>query len=63
MILNQQINEITSFVPDQRDMTGLTHLYRENGAWKFITEDEYESRKDELPDLCFAIRYPFENFE
>jgi len=41
--------------------TGLIHYYRgQDGQWKEIEEHENESRKGELPNLCFATRYPIE---
>jgi hypothetical protein len=50
-------------LPDGRQAKGLLHLYKEKGAWKFLTESEYESKKGELPDLCFAIKCPIEDVE
>jgi len=48
-------------LPDGKKAKGLLHLYKQNGVWKFVTEEDYEQRKAELPDLCFAIKCPIEN--
>ena len=58
----------TSMDPEKPEATGLTHFYCEEHpdkivegkkakVWKFISEQEYEERKDSLPDLCFATRH------
>lgn len=42
-------------------MQGLLHFYKSGDEWKFVTPDEYESKKNDLPDLCFAIKCPIED--
>ena len=60
-----------SMIPDNAEATGLFHFYQEDHpekmiegkkakVWKFITEAEYEERKDSLPDVCFATRHYIE---
>ena len=55
--------------PENPEATGLMHFYRVDHPtkildgkkakmWKFVTAEQYEERKDELPDLCFATRHP-----
>lgn len=40
---------------------GLLHFYLKDSKWHFVSEEEYETRKGELPDLCFAIKSPIED--
>lgn len=51
-----------SFVPEKPDTVGLVHFYRKDKAWSFVTADEYEAKKDELPDVCFATHHPIKDF-
>lgn len=57
--------------PENPDASGLLHFYLDqeenylkliNGEptrkWNFLTEAQYQERKNELPDLCFASRHP-----
>jgi len=50
-----------SIVPDKPDATGLTHFFKKDGNWAFVTDDEYDEKKVDLPDLCFATRHPISN--
>jgi hypothetical protein len=50
-------------LPDGKKAKGILHFYKKDGAWVFVTEDEFEQRKSELPDLCFAIKSPIEDIE
>ena len=52
---------MTHKLPDGRQTIGLLHFYRHNGQWIFVTEDELD--KVELPNVCFAIRYPIKDIE
>lgn len=45
-------------LPDGRTTRGLIHFYKQGGEWHFVTEDEYEQKKHELPALCFATKCP-----
>ena len=45
-----------SIIPDKPTATGLTHFYKENGEWKFVSSDDYEAKKESLPHLCFATK-------
>jgi hypothetical protein len=41
--------------------SGLIHYFRgANNQWTKISDGEYESRKDELPEISFATRYPID---
>ena len=51
-----------SIIPDKPDEQGLIHFYRDNGAWVFVTESEYEEKKAELPRLVFATRHSIKDF-
>jgi hypothetical protein len=63
MFLNKPLEIVNSIIPGRETSSGLTHAFKDGQRWKFIAEDEYESRKSELPELSFAIQYPFSNFE
>ena len=52
-----------SIIPDKPEATGLIHFYKSGDEWKFITEDEYEEKKGELPALSFACRHSIEDFK
>ena len=45
-------------LPEGRKAKGLLHLYKKGDQWQYVTEEEYEAKKSELPDLCFAVRCP-----
>ena len=62
--------EIVSNDPENQNAVGLTHFYQEDNpdkvmdkkgtkakVWKFLTEEQYEERKDSIPGLCFATRH------
>ena len=51
-----------SIIPDKPEATGLIHFYENGGVWKFLSEEEYEAKKGELPALSFASRHPIEDF-
>lgn len=52
-----------SIVPEKPDAIGLIHFYKkEDNSWAFVTEDEYEAKKSELPALCFASHHPIADF-
>ena len=63
MFLNKPSEKTISIIPGREKPSGLTHVYKVGKTWKFIAEDEYEQRKMELPNLSFAIQYPFAKFE
>lgn len=42
---------------------GFLHFYKKDGKWNYVTEAEYEQKKAELPDLCFACKYPIQDLE
>lgn len=45
-------------LPNGVDCQGLLHLYKKDGKWIYVPWSEYEAKKSELPDLCFAIKCP-----
>jgi len=51
-----------SIVPEKPDASGLIHFYKKEGAWAFVTAEEYEEKKGDLPTLSFATRHSIENF-
>jgi len=51
-----------SIVPNNPDATGLIHFFKKDGNWEFVTQEEYETKKEQLPKLCFATRYPISDF-
>jgi len=38
-------------------------VYKSGEDLKYIAEDEYEAKKEELPLLSLAIKYPIQKFE
>lgn len=68
MFLYAKKSEIYSMDPESPEATGLVHFYQEEHpereidgkkakVWKFLTEEQYEERKETLPDVCFATRH------
>lgn len=51
-----------SIVPEKPEASGLIHFYKKDGSWAFVTEEEYEEKKSELPKLSFATRHPISDF-
>jgi hypothetical protein len=45
-------------LPDGTKCQGLLHCYKKGDDWHFVGPDEYEAKKKELPDLCFAFKCP-----
>ncbi|CDW84904.1 hect e3 ubiquitin [Stylonychia lemnae] len=44
--------------------TGILHVYKdEAGKLQYLTQDEYEAKKDTLPDICLALKSQVENLE
>jgi hypothetical protein len=48
-------------LPAGKQVQGLVHFYKKEGEWQFVSEDEYEAKKSELPDLCLVIKCPIED--
>lgn len=38
-----------SIVPEKPDAQGLIHFYKKDGSWVFVTQEEYEEKKGEIP--------------
>ena len=60
---NKASEKLISIIPRRTTPSGLTHFYKQDGQWAFVAEEDYESVKADLPDLTFAIKYPFGQFE
>lgn len=55
--------EQKSIDPENPQAKELIHFYQKvNDAgvkeWQFVTKDQYEAKKDTLPEVCFATRHP-----
>jgi len=51
-----------SIDPEKPEATGLIHFYQKvnpdgQKGWHFITQESYQERHNELPDVCFATRH------
>lgn len=55
--------ETPSIDPERPAAKGLIHFYQTPAAdvrgkqWHFVTAEEYEAKKNTLPDICFATRH------
>ena len=63
MFCNKSQDKIVTIIPDRETSSGFTHFYKDGADWKFIAEEDYESKKGDIPDLAFAVAYPFSQFE
>lgn len=54
-----------SIIPDQPNATGITHFYKKDGQWCFMSEADWkdESKRSTLPSVCFATRHSISDFE
>lgn len=34
------------------------HFYKQGDEWKYVTQEDYQAKSKELPQICFAIRCP-----
>jgi len=50
-------------LPEGKQATGLLHFYQQEGKWVYVTSEEYAAKKNDLPNVCFAIRAPITNLE
>ena len=49
---------------DDKSMKGIVHFYKDaEGKIVWLSEAEYESKKEELPDICLATKYPINYIE
>lgn len=50
-------------MPDKTTAKGLLHFYKEGGAWKFLSEAQFEEAKkaNTLPEVCFATKCNIKN--
>lgn len=39
------------------------HFYKKEGKWNYLSQKDYESKKDTLPEITFAIKCPIEDLE
>ena len=66
-IFSAEKEERKSIDPENPDAVGLIHFYQEldqNGdkKWKFLSAADYEAKKSELPNICFATHHPMASF-
>lgn len=61
-IMKGETKKPVSIVPSKPDATGLIHFFKQGEKWEFVTEDEYEAKKNEIPQLSFASRHPIADF-
>lgn len=52
-----------SIIPDKPEAKGMIHFYKKDDEWKFVSQDEYEEKKGELPKLCFATHQSISDFK
>lgn len=45
-------------LPDGSKSKGLLHFYKRGDKWEFLSQEQYEAKKGDLPDICFAIKNP-----
>jgi hypothetical protein len=45
-------------LPGGKVAHGLLHFYKQGDQWKYVGEDEYQGKKQELPPITFAIKCP-----
>ena len=62
MFCNKAKDKNLSVIPNRETSSGFTHFYKQGAVWKFVAQEDYESEKSELPDIAFAIAYPFSDF-
>ncbi len=51
-------------LPDGSKHKGVLYCFKDQaGKWQYVKSDEMETREAELPDICFALKYPVEDLE
>ena len=68
VLMGAEKDKHVSIDPNHPDERGLIHFYQKetnrniNGRrvkeWCFMTPEEYQAQKANLPDICFATRHP-----
>lgn len=49
---------------EKKEAKGILHFYKDqNGVIQYLTESEYATKHDTLPDISLAIKYPMTNLE
>lgn len=48
-LLKGEEKKTVSIVPEKPDAQGLIHFYKKDGNWVFVTQEEYEEKKGEIP--------------
>lgn len=46
---------------DGNMVMGMIHCYKKDDQWHFVTENDYEEKKNEMPALCFAFKSPIKD--
>lgn len=62
LLMGSNDEQQKSIDPDNPEAKGLIHFYQEKDdagvkEWKFVTQEQYEDKKESLPDVCFATRH------
>lgn len=58
------INEHNMDCIDGNVVKGVLHFYFDSAdQLQFVTPEDYESKKNEIPDVCYAIKAPISSFE
>jgi hypothetical protein len=50
-------------LPGLKEATGLVHFYKTADKWTYLSQDEYQAKKAELPAISFVIRCPIKDIE
>jgi hypothetical protein len=49
---------------EDKKAKGILHFFFDsNNQIQYVSQDEYEAKKETLPDLCFAIKAPITDVE
>jgi len=65
MMIMKDTSDAKETVPGQSGIHGLTHAYKKEDKWHFVSESDkdYEASKQGLPPLSFAFRKQIMNAE
>ena len=63
IITRGENNTNPSIIPGKPNEEGLIHFFKKENGWNFVSESEYQEKKGEIPNLCYACRNPIKNFQ
>lgn len=63
ILIKNEPEKFVSVCPEKPEEAGLIHFYKKDDAWVFVTPDEYQDKKEEIPDLCFATRHAIKDLK